>query len=313
MRKSSHRVYPSAQPKEATFIVRWMSRAHLRQPMQVLSAGLISCLLAQSAFAQDSLDDNAMDCLIEPWVTSNIGSPIPGVIASVLVDRGDQVRRGQAVAQLESGVERSVVNLAEARASLRSETAAREAELSLAKSELDRLENLHEQKLVPDQLRDEAIAQYQIANAALTQSLENSRLLLLELERSRAEYQLKTLRSPIDGVVVSQEAFAGEFVYDNPVVVVAAIDPLRVEVMLPSRMFGSIVEGGKASVYPELGDNQTPLISTIDVVDQLLDTRSGTFGVRLVLENSDLNIPAGQRCRIVFEEPLLQSATGNDQ
>ena len=61
----------------------------------------------------------------------------------------------------------------------------------------------------------------------------------------------------MDGVVVAQLAFAGEFVYDNPVMTIAALDPLRVEVMLPARLFGTIAAGDQARLYPELRSRES--------------------------------------------------------
>jgi hypothetical protein len=39
----------------------------------------------------------------------------------------------------------------------------------------------------------------------------------------------------------------------------------------------------------------------VTVVDRMLDAASGTFGVRLVLPNPDLLLPAGIPCKVVFE------------
>ncbi|MFK7892240.1 MAG: efflux RND transporter periplasmic adaptor subunit [Granulosicoccus sp.] len=272
------------------------------------------CVLVSSTVVAETVPDEALDCLIEPWVVSDVGSPVQGVIARLLVDRGESVSRGQAVAQLESGVESAEVALAEARAIAESEVLAREADLTLAEMELARLDDLYRQNMVPAQQRDEATARFQIASAALTQALENRKTQQMELTRTRRQYARRVLTSPVTGIVVAQLAFAGEFVYDNPVMTIAALDPLRVEVMLPSRLFGTIEVGDKARLFPELGD-AAPLIATVDVVDAMLNSRSGTFGVRLKLSNPDFAIPAGQRCRIVFGPAMAaaKSDKGNPQ
>ena len=248
----------------------------------------------------DGAPDAAHDCLIEPMSVADVGSPVQGILAELLVDRGETVARGQPIALLESGIEAAAVEHAEARAAMRSEIAAREADLELATLELARVEDLHRQDLVPAQQRDEARARRRVASAALVQALENRQLLQLELRRAQRLLDQRTLRSPIDGVVVERRAFPGEFVYDNPIATIARIDPLRVEVVLPARLFGTIAPGEAARVFPEL-DAGGELIATVDVVDALLDTGSGTFGVRLVLANADLAIPGGQRCRVAFD------------
>ena len=79
---------------------------------------------------------------------------------------------------------------------------------------------------------------------------------------------------------------------------VARLDPLRVEVVLPAERFGTFAPGDGAWIEPELGGEA--LAATIERVDPLLDTRSGTFGVRLLLANPDRTVVAGQRCTVRF-------------
>ena len=46
-----------------------------------------------------------LECLVEPFMTVNVGSPVDGVLEQVTVNRGDRVRKGQVVAKLRDGVE----------------------------------------------------------------------------------------------------------------------------------------------------------------------------------------------------------------
>ena len=239
------------------------------------------------------------DCLVEPMVVAEVGSPVQGVIETLLVDRSDMVKKGQPVAQLKSTIEQAQFNHAKARSAMVSEINAREADLNLAKTNMERIQNLFKQKMIPTQKRDETVAELNVAKAALRQAQANFRLQKHELSRAEALLEQRTIRSPIDGVVVQQTAFPGEFVYENPVLTIAQLDPLRIEVVLPARMFGKFSPGDTALVYPEIG-TQEPLLAEVSVVDRLLDTRSGTYGVRLTLANPELAIPSGQKCRLEF-------------
>ena len=247
------------------------------------------------------------ECLIEPMVVAQVGSPVQGVIDELLVDRSDFVQRGQPIAQLKSAVERAQLEQAKARARMESEIKAREADLELATQNTKRMQSLHAQKMIPAQQRDEALAQLQVASAALVQARENYALLQHELARTRELLEQRTIRSPVDGVVVEHKAFPGEFVYENPVMTIAQLDPLRVEVVLPARIFGQFTPGDTALVYPEVGTSE-PLQAEVNVVDRLLDTRSGTYGVRLTLANADLAIPSGQKCRLEFKSAAEEVA-----
>ena len=53
--------------------------------------------------------------------------------------------------------------------------------------------------------------------------------------------------------------------------------------------FGSLVPGSHRA--------------TVVVVDRVIDAASGTFGVRLLLANPDLALPAGLKCKIRFDGP----------
>ena len=259
--------------------------------------------------ASETTSNELLDCLIEPWVVSDVGSPVQGVVRKLLVDRGERVVQGQPIAQLESSVESADVALAEVRSGTQLELGARTAELKLAQLEQARVGDLYSQKMVTAQQRDEANARVKIAHAARAQAEVNQSIQELELNRAQRQYARRILTSPIDGVVVSNTTFAGEFIYDNSVMTIASLDPLRVEVMLPARLFGTIAEDDVARLYPELGD--ASIEATVDVVDALLDSRSGTFGVRLKVSNPDYKIPAGQRCQIAFD-PQIAAAHGDD-
>lgn len=282
----------------------------LNMRMSIARTWVLFVLLPLSALATAADDTEYLDCLIEPWIVSDVGSPVQGVVQKVLVDRGDSVAKGQPLAQLESGVEGAEVALASARASAQSEIIAREAELRLAELESARIEDLYRQKLITEQQRDESEARLRIAHAALEQARENTRSQELELARIQREYARRIITSPFDGVVVNVTTSSGEFVYDNPLMTVAALDQLRVDVMLPARLFGTIAKGDTAAVYPELQQNE-PIMSTVDVVDATLDSRSGTFGVRLSVLNPSRDITAGQRCQIKFEPEAAAALPGD--
>jgi membrane fusion protein, multidrug efflux system len=129
--------------------------------------------------------------------------------------------------------------------------------------------------------------------------LSNRRLADLELQRTTAEVALRTIRSPINGVVVERFMNPGEFPKQEKILKLAQIDPLRVEAYAPVAMLGKIAVGMAAYVRPE-----APLTgeyaAKVTVVDRVVDAASGTFGVRLELPNHDLKLPAGLKCSVRF-------------
>ena len=90
---------------------------------------------------------------------------------------------------------------------------------------------------------------------------------------------------------------AGEVVDEETILKVAQIDPLRVQVILPSADFGRVSPGMRAAVTPEIPGEEVH-VASVTTVDRVLDAASGTFGVQLELPNPDHAIPAGLHCEV---------------
>jgi RND family efflux transporter MFP subunit len=264
--------------------------------MKHLRLFLACAALAGPAAAAD------FDCMIEARQNVEIRSSVEAVIESVRVQRGDFVRRGQVLATLESGPERAALALAESRARNLGDIKLSEARLDIASKKLKRAQDLFKQNFISANSRDEAEAEYRLASEELLRARENQRLADLEARRAAEVLALRTIRSPISGVVVDVMRRPGEFgaiSFKDPIMTLAEIHPLHVEAILPSSMYGRVKVGERALVMPEapIGGQYT---TTVTVVDRVVDAASGTLGVRLELANPKGTIPAGVRCRVRF-------------
>ncbi|MFK8030205.1 MAG: efflux RND transporter periplasmic adaptor subunit [Gammaproteobacteria bacterium] len=270
----------------------------VRKICSLAIAGFVAvCLMPVSA--AESVDGMDFDCLLDPKTQVMVGAPTQGIVDAVKVKRGDKVSAGDVLATLDSRLEKAELKHAQMRSQMTSDIAARQADYRLAKVTMNRLEDLYKKKLAPAQQRDEAVAALEVARMALAQARDNQQLSEQEYARAREVVAQHVIRSPISGVVVDQVAFPGEFIYENPLMIVAQVDPLKVEAILPARFFGGVDVGMSASVWPEI-ENGAPLEVTISSVDRIIDSASGTFTVHLEVENPDNKIPAGQRCRLAF-------------
>jgi RND family efflux transporter MFP subunit len=130
--------------------------------------------------------------------------------------------------------------------------------------------------------------------------LETEALLLqLELREAEEHLAMRSIRSPLDGVVVERHFSAGEFVSEDPIFRLAQVNPLRIEAALPVRLLGRVQVGMKGRVEWEVPVG-TVRTGTVTVVDPVVDAASGTIGVRLELPNPDHSLPAGTKCRVSF-------------
>jgi len=212
------------------------------------------------------------------------------------------VRKGQLLVTLASGPERAALVLAQSRAQMQGEIKSAEARLDIAQKKAQRAEELFKQKFISTNARDEAQAELQLATEELRRTRETQKLSQLEARRSAEVLAMRTIRSPLNGVVVEVLLKPGEFgaiTFKDPIMKLAEIDPLHVEVVLPLNQYGQVKPGQKASVMPEapVGGRYD---TTVTLVDKVIDAASGTFGVRLELRNRKFDIPAGVRCRVQF-------------
>jgi RND family efflux transporter MFP subunit len=212
------------------------------------------------------------------------------------VQRSDTVRRGDVLVELESATERAAVELARARAEMDGAERARLANVKLGTHKEVRAKRLFDSNVLSLDLREESETAAELARLELQQAREDRRLASLQLVQAEEILRRRTIRSPVDGVVVDRLMQPGERVDEEVILRVAQIDPLLVEVTLPSAMFG------KASVEPELGGDQV-YFASVKTVDKVIDAASGTFDVHLELPNPDQALPSGQHCRTRFLEP----------
>jgi RND family efflux transporter MFP subunit len=237
--------------------------------------------------------------LIEPHRMIKVGSPQAGVLATVEVERGDYVRAGQALATLDSRVEKATMEVSKVRADMEATISLKQANLEFFDRKKDRAERLFDRRVIAPSELDETTTNRDLADMQLKEAKENKQLAEAEHKRSVEIVNRLTIRSPVNGVVVERYLSPGEYLEDQPVVKLAQIDPLNVEVILPKALFLSVKAGMHAQVLPEepIGGKYAAVVK---IVDRVIDAASGTFGVRLELPNPGQRLPAGLKCKVIF-------------
>ena len=241
-----------------------------------------------------------LGCLIQPFQEADVGAQVVGVIDQVMVERGDFVKKGQPLVQLNSDVERAAVASAKVRAESYAELQAAASNHDFAQKKRIRTQDLYQKNFVSQQVKDQAITEAEVAEMRLRQARESQRQAKHELALANAQMNQRIIRSPLSGVVVEKYLSEGERVEEKAVVKVATIDPLRVEVIVPSTYFSKIKTGMVATVKPDMAETEARP-ATVIVVDRVIDAASNSFRVRLELPNPDNTLPPGLRCKLDFE------------
>jgi membrane fusion protein (multidrug efflux system) len=237
-----------------------------RNRLGVITTGFFVLLSVAQARAEK------FECLVQPYVQVKLSSGVPGILGEVLVDRGDFVKKDQVLARLVSDAQEAGYELARARA-------------QFAERRVERNQELYRKQMISIHEKDEMETEAQ--------------LLKLEVREVEEQLKMRSIRSPLDGVVVKRHLSAGEYIQEEPMLELAQIDPLRVEVVVPMRLYGKIKVGMSAQVEWE-APLQSVHAATVTVVDPVVDAASGTIGVRLELPNPRHELPAGTQCSVSF-------------
>ena len=290
----------------------------LHRPTAALGAALAAlALAAPTARATDAATRAAnaappsiaaprpLGCLIEPDRVADLGSQVIGVVDQVRVERGDAVTEGQVLATLRAEVETASARAAQTRAQVDADVLAARANVQLAEQKTKRAEALVVQNFLSEQAAEQARSELEVARQRLAQAESQQQISRDDLRVAQAQRALRTLRSPFAGVVVERYVNIGERVEEKPMLRVAVIDPLRVELMVPTSQYGTLAAGDQVIVHPEL-PGVDAVTATVRSVDTVLDAASNSFRVRLTLPNPNYRLPAGLRCKA--DLPATQAA-----
>lgn len=150
---------------------------------------------------------------IEPVAKVQVGTQVSGIIKAVLVDFNDRVTEGQVICELDpralsAAVSQGEASLARARAQLKKV----EANLFVAAQDLERATRLLSEGHIPVSEMERAKA----AHLALAADVEVAKTEILQdeasLELSRTNLGYATIKSPVNGVVLSRSVDVGQTV-----------------------------------------------------------------------------------------------------
>ena len=227
-----------------------------------------------SVLSSGSTEQELLECIVEPFEQISVSSEVPGVIDRYYIERGDYIRRGQKLVALRAGLQAAAVALAKSK-------------VEFGQKKVIRNKELLEKELISEQENDELEIENRIAE--------------LELKEMQEKLKMRTIYSPIRGVVVDRHNSSGEYVAAEPVLTIAQVDPLNVEVIVPVEKFGTIKKGMRADVFPVIPSG-SKVVGKVIIVDSVIDAASGTFGVRIQVPNKKRQLAAGVKCQVKFSK-----------
>jgi RND family efflux transporter MFP subunit len=178
----------------------------------------------------------------------SVSAKSPGVVMAVYVTEGQQVSKGQALAQIDNAVILSSIE-------------SMKSQLELAKSVYDRQKNLWDQKIGTE--------------VQFLQAKTNKETLERQIESLQEQNQMLRIKSPINGTVDEVTAKIGEAVSPGqPAFRVVNTSELKLTANVSEAFVTNVQKGNKVIVtIPEL---KKDLVSKVTFVGKTIDPLSRT-------------------------------------
>lgn len=199
-------------------------------------------------------------------VVNKIAPSTPVRIKKILVEVGDQVKKGQKLVEMDDVNSTSL-----------------KYDLDHMETEFKRIDEL-----------------YKVGGVSKS-DWENMRTNLDKLRRSYANMIENTqLVSPINGIVTARNYDNGDLYGGaNPVLVVEQISPVKLVVNVSENNFPKVKKGDKVSVKLDVyGDEEFD--GKVDLIYPTIDAATRTFPVEVTVANANLRIRPGMFARVIM-------------
>jgi RND family efflux transporter MFP subunit len=287
------------------------------------------------------------DAVLFPRDQANIVPKISAPVKRFLVNRGDRVKQGQLLAELEArdlaaAAQESRGQYEQAQSNLRSTTAAGVPEqmtkaetdvtaarqaLDAAKRLLDNRTQLFKDGALSRKLVDEAEVGYAQAKAAYDSELQH----LESLQNITSKEQINTasaqvqaakghyeslqaqasyaeIRSPINGVITDRPIYPGEMAAAGaPMLTVMDVSKVVARVNMAQDQAKNVKVGNEATITPT--DGGELVTGRVTVVSPASDVNSTTVQVWVQADNPDERLHVGQAVHVSIVAATLDGAT----
>ncbi len=259
-----------------------------QEQMERIGINLVAVETAES-YVTDHLPARVS---IPPQQARVLSAPRGGLVTALNTAESNEVQAGEVLVHIESpglvGLQRELLQAA--------------TQLRLAQAELKRNEQLYKKKTVSERTYLESRSSLDEAAALVD---ERRQILLLagmtteavaNLEQARQMSSTLEVRAPIDGVVVEIPAVLGERIDDSePLVRIAQLEPLWLEISAPLDRLLGVQPGGVVEIPCDAGE------AHVDLIGRNVDPANQTVLVRAIVKGAGTCLRPGQ-----FVEVRLQ-------
>lgn len=197
---------------------------------------------------------------------ADLTAEVDGTITKISFESGQSVEAGTELLSLESVAERG-------------ELARLDAQAKLAEIEQRRREKLYKRGTISKSEYDTALAETNVAKAAV--------------EAQRGRLNLKTLRAPFSGELGIRRVALGQYLRaGDKIVTLQSLDPIELDFSLPEKQLGKVNPGRSIEIVVDaLGGRQ--FSGEIIAVEPKIDAQTRNFDVRARFANPEKVLKPG--------------------
>ncbi|GJL80450.1 MAG: hemolysin D [marine bacterium B5-7] len=263
---------------------------------------LLLCLVIFGLFNDvqaQSIDNGSKDVgFLEPYRRVQLGFPESGVIGIMKVREGQQINEGEELASLDNRVLNAAIAIAKAQSD--STVDIRLAEITLAdrRDRLSQLEKLHRNGNARMDEVTKAALDVSVAEAELDAARHRHSISQLEYRHILAKRGQRRIVSPLKGVVIRVDKHVGETVdiTDDPIIEVVQLDILKLRLQVAQAHTHGIKRTSKVALT--IAGVNSPVTAVVEYISPVMDPRSATVEVHMVIDNRQGQYRSGQRAMV---------------
>lgn len=226
----------------------------------------------------------------EAKVISKVGSSVTAL--EVYVDVGDQVKKGQLLAELDPSLnQRQIEEARAAVAQAKAAVAQAKSRLQTAERNYARYKGLFEEEVISRQEMDQVENQYEVEKAGLDLAREQLRQAEARLRQLQTVREYHNVVSPVEGVVAERFFDPGDTIAaGGELFIISKQERVKIKGTVTESVYPKIRLGQKATVKVDaLGDYS--IDASVSRISPVLDEKTRTAVVEVLLESGGMLKP----------------------
>ncbi len=226
---------------------------------------------------------------INPLTTIEVGTQVTGTINKINVDYNSEVKKGDPLAEIDPTPLKTALKSSEANSNKA------KADLNVAQSLYNTNKELYDKRLISKEEFDSSKSSYSSALAAYEQTK-------VELEVASTNLENATIRSPIDGIVLSRNVTSGESVLANskPLFTISGhLQSMQIDTRVSESDIGKVAESQGALFNVDAYPGMT-FHGKVDQVrnEPLNENNVVTYNVVVLTDNQELKLKPGMTAEV---------------